>query len=114
MKPVSCMAKSEAAHYLTTIGETVPTSWTSVEIKSRIAELHRVIGEGATKVSIGVTTPSKKADIKKACDESGVNTTDDMTKGKLMRKLREKKEQTSAPQADNVMTIGKYSGAAFT
>ena len=113
MKAASCMTKAQATEFLQTFGETAPPSWTSIEIKSRIGELQKLSGQDPRTKPLGVSTKDKKEAIKQACVDNGVDTTENMTKGQLLRKLREKREQVSEPSADNLMTFGKWSGETF-
>ena len=109
-KPVSTMTKSEAAEYLTELGDKVNPSWTSVEIKSRISEL---LKQRSSKVKLTVNANAKKEVIKEACEDNNVHLTGHETKGDMMRKLREKIEIDSEVTAHTLMTIGRHSGKSF-
>ena len=83
------MNKAESTQYLNSSGEDAPSSWMSMDIKSRIAELIRVMGKNPLKEFLGVTSAAKKDEIRAVCVAEGADITENMTKCQLMRKLRE-------------------------
>ena len=109
MSGLSRLTKTQLIEKLRSLGQEPENGWTSVEIRSRIGELT----QRDRSLPLGVNTNSTRMELRKKCEELGVNVTDQMTRGQLMRKLRETQEDLTRPTDDDVITFGKHNGLMY-
>ena len=111
-KPLNALTKAEATDWLRNLGEEPPVKWTSLEIKSRLVEILNILEDEDGKLPknfIGM----KKAELQHECRERHIHFTMHMTKGDLMRKIREQVEVEKGGGSGSIMGFGKFSDRTY-
>ena len=109
MVNVSSMCKEQARQHLLILGEEAHSSWTSLEIKSRIKEL--TVRDH--KKGLGVNSNSSKAQMEQMCRLKGLSVTSNDTKGSLLRKLRGAQEYEVEGSEETLVGFGKHASLRY-
>ena len=109
MVNISTMHKEEARAYLLSLGEEANSSWTVIEIRSRIRELMA----RDQKKGLGVNSGSTKAQMEQMCRLKGLSVTSNDTKGSLLRKLRYAQEYEAEGLEETLVGFGKHASLRY-
>ena len=114
VKSISSMNKEEATKALRDLGEVVHPNWTSVEIKSKLAEIkQKEEAEATGPPPLKGLHAMKKGALEQMAAARGIVYTDNDTKGSLMRKLRDHEFLNQAAKGEDLMGFGKHAAKTY-
>eukprot|EP00969_Alexandrium_andersonii_P252563 11161820-Alexandrium_andersonii.AAC.1 len=110
-KPLNAMTRPELTLWLSSIEEFPPSTWTTIELRSRIREILKASQTGS-KVPTGLAN-LKKSQLQALCEQQEIAFGQHETKGQLIRKIREKFETQDDMTDHDKVGFGKFAHLTY-